>query len=95
MTFLTGVFILILASIVGDTIVKLNRARARRDEALGGELEELVGQLRTHTEELADARRRLEGQERHIDELYERLEFAERLLTQVREQQRLPPGDAG
>lgn len=94
MSFLTGIFLIIMASIVGDTIVKLQRAKAKRDEApglSGDQLQELVRQLQAQREELDVTKARLDGQDRHVEELYERLEFAERMLAQVREPPPLPP----
>ncbi len=86
MSFLGGLFLIIMASILADTIVKVARARGGGKDAtrLRGEVEELTGRL-----EEQDAI--LSSQDSQILELQERLDFAERLLTDARGRHELGP----
>ena len=52
-------------------------------------LREMVEEMREETHML---RAELDEQRAHTGDIHERLDFAERMLTQVREKQPLPPG---
>lgn len=90
MGILTGVFMIIVLSIAGDTIVKIVRARGKREDVAMTEIPRLEAQLREQATALEDTRAVVGRQSEHIDELYERIEFTERLLAQVRERRELP-----
>jgi hypothetical protein len=80
MNVIIALFILAVTGIVADTIVKVAKARsgAGAAKALRGELDELGQQL-------ADAQATIAAQAESIQELHERLDFTERILTQARE----------
>ncbi len=91
MEFLTGVFILILAGIIGDTIVKTAKTRTKSKlQPEQRDLEELKHQVQQQATLLADAQAVLGEQAEQIDELHERLEFTERVLLQARNRPELP-----
>lgn len=87
MSFMGGLFFIIMASILADTMVKMVRARGTGKDAsrLRGEVEELTRRL----EEQAAT---LSSQDIQIQELQERLDFAERLMTDARDRRELGPG---
>ena len=83
--FLNGLFYLLLAAIVGNTIYKVVQAltgASKTRPALRAELEEMRQQLRNQTTDLADAHAALANQDAQLQELQERVDFAERLLAQ-------------
>ncbi len=86
MSFLSGMFVIVLAGIAADVVVKLARARAavRGSPALKAELSELQRQLEEQAQTLANQGQRLQ-------ELEERCDFTERLLAQTRERTALGP----
>ena len=91
MEFLTGVFILILAGIVGDTVVKTAKARSKsRLEPAQRDLDELRHLVQEQATQLAEAQEAIGDQASQIDELHERLEFTERVLLQARNRPELP-----
>jgi len=57
------------------------------------ELAKIREQLEQHTTALEDAQTSLADQSSELAELQERLDFAERLLTQVRDRSALGPGN--
>lgn len=87
MNVLIALFILAVTGIVADTIVKVAKARAggSMGKALRGELDELNQQLQDQSAALTDAQATIAAQAESIQELHERVDFAERILTQVRE----------
>jgi len=90
--FMNGVFFLLLALIAGNTVYKVVLARtgaSRALPALRAELEEMRGQLESQTADLADAHAALTNQDAQLQELQERVDFAERLLAQVKDRPRL------
>jgi hypothetical protein len=91
---LTGLFILAICGIVADTIVKVAKSRggAATAKALRGELDEMAQQLLDQSAVLADAQATIASQAESIQELHERVDFAERILTQVREKGALGRG---
>jgi type IV secretory pathway VirB4 component len=91
---LLAIFILAVMGIVGDTIVKVVRARSGAGAAKGlrGEIDDLNQQLQDQSAALADAQAIIAAQAESIQELHERVDFAERILTQVREKGMLGRG---
>ena len=87
MNVLLALFILAVIGIVGDTIVKVVKLRAGggAGKALRGEIDDLTQQLQDQSAVLADAQATIATQAEAIQELHERVDFAERILTQVRE----------
>lgn len=91
MSFLTGVFIIILAGMGMGAITELFKALGRRG-ASASALAELKAQLEQYAAELRDAQTTLADQAAQVAELQERLDFAERLLTQARDRGALEAG---
>lgn len=88
----SGLFVIIIAGIVADTIVKLVKARTGVSPKLRTELDELRQQIQEHAAGLADAHAALANQDAQIQELHERLDFAERIITQGRDKPGLGAG---
>jgi phage shock protein A len=75
-----------LAGVIFVGLQKLARTRLEEARVRSGELGAGVeAELTALREEVGDLRREL-------GELHERIDFTERLLTQAREKDRLPPG---
>ena len=91
MDFMGGLFLIIMAGIVADTVVKIIKHRAGAPQLRAG-LEDLRHQLEDQANRLTDAQTALAGQETQLQELHERLDFAERILTRVRERPGLGAG---
>jgi len=87
-TFLTGLFIIILAGLAVGAISEISKAIAGRG-ASSKELTELKLQLEQYSAALQDAQSALADQATELAELQERIDFAERLLAQAREQRAL------
>jgi chromosome segregation ATPase len=94
MSFMTGLFIIILAGIGVGAITEIAKAIARRG-ASASKLAELKDQLERHAAALQDAQSTLADQATQLSELQERLDFAERLLARAREKTALGPGQLG
>ena len=84
MTFLTGLFIIILGGMAVGAITEVAKAIGRRGVS-ASELSDLRQQLEQNLEELEEARTTLAHQGAQLTELQERLDFAERMLTQARD----------
>ena len=90
MGFMEVLLIIILAGIVGDTITKVVKGRRGADREvprLRGEVEELQRQLEEQAAGLAE-------HDRQLQELQERVDFAERMLAQSRDRTGLGPGSS-
>lgn len=90
--FMNGIFFLLLALIAGQTTYKIVLARTGAKQALPAlraELEEMQRQLEIQTTDLADAQATLASQGAQLQELQGRMDFAERLLAQVKDRPRL------
>lgn len=91
MTFLTGLFIIILGGMALGAITEVAKAIGRR-RVSASELADLRHQLEQNVEELEEARTTLTTQGAQLAELQERLDFAERMLTQARDRGALGAG---
>ena len=91
MGFMGGIFLIILVGILADTIVKIVKHRAGSPQ-LRAELQELRRQLDDQANRLTDAQATLANQNTQLLEMQERLDFAERILTQVRDRPGLGAG---
>jgi cell division protein FtsL len=89
--FMGGIFLIILVGILADTIVKIVKHRAGSPQ-LRAELQELRRQLDDQANRLTDAQATLANQDTQLLEMQERLDFAERILTQVRDRPGLGAG---
>jgi hypothetical protein len=90
-TFMTGVFIIILAGIAGGTIGEVAKAIARRGGG-GAKVAELTTRVERCAAAVEETHTTLASQAAELAELQERVDFAERLLTQTRERMPLGPG---
>lgn len=88
MTFLGGLFIIILAGLAVGAISEIAKAIAGRG-ASSKELVELKLQLEQYAAALQDAQSALSEQATQLAELQERVDFAERLLAQARDRKAL------
>jgi cell division protein FtsL len=86
-----GILLIILVGILADTIVKIVKHRAGSPQ-LRAELQELRRQLDDQANRLTDAQATLSNQDAQLLEMQERLDFAERILTQVRDRPGLGAG---
>lgn len=91
MSVVTGVFIIIMAGIVGGTIAEIAKAWARRG-ASPADVAQLKAQVEQCRAALEQAQAALAHQGAQVAELQERLDFAERLLAQARDRAALGPG---
>ena len=91
---LGGLFIVIMAGILADTIVKIVKARSGGEvaERLREEVQELTRQVDEQAGALTEAQAALATQEALLLELQERLDFAERVLAQSRDRPGLGRG---
>jgi len=80
---ITMIFIVMLAGIASGTITGIAKTLGRR--ASRADLADVTAQLAQQAAELEDARAALESQSSQLAELQERVDFAERLLAQVRD----------
>jgi len=87
-TVLALVVIVALAGIAGSTIAQIVKAIAGRGPS-SAELASIKQQLDQCIAALEDAQATLAGQATQVAELQERLDFAERLLTQARDRSSL------
>jgi hypothetical protein len=94
MNVIIALFVLAVTGIVADTIVKVAKARSggAASKALRGELDDLGQQLQDQAAALADAQATISAQAETIQELHERVDFTERILTQAREKGMLGRG---
>lgn len=91
MEFMGGLFLIIMAGILADTLVKIVKHRAGTTQLRAG-LEDLRHQLEDQANRLTDAQAALASQDTQLQEVQERLDFAERVLTQVRDRPGLGAG---
>ena len=89
MSFLTGIFIIVLAGIAVGAISEVAKAIAARGGS-AKELAELKLQMEQQAAALEDAQNTLNDQAAELAELQERVDFAERLLAQTRDRKALP-----
>lgn len=87
MGIITAVFVIVLVGIVCDTIAKIatGGSRAKAFKTLQAEIDELRAAL-------AEAEGALNGQATQIEEMQQRLDFAERLLAQARQKPAIGAG---
>jgi len=83
-TFLTGLFIIILGGMAVGAITEVAKAIGRRGVS-ASDLSDVRQQLEQNLEALEEARTTLANQGAQLTELQERLDFAERMLTQARD----------
>jgi hypothetical protein len=89
--FIGWIFLVIMAGILADTIVKIVKHRGGSPQ-VRAELEELRRQLEDQANRLTDAQATLASQDAQLQEMHERLDFAERILIQGRDRPGLGAG---
>jgi len=87
-TFMMGLFIIILAGMAVGAISEVAKAVAGRG-ASNKEIAELKLQLEQYAAALQEAQNTLSDQATELAELQERVDFAERLLAQARDRKAL------
>jgi chromosome segregation ATPase len=92
MDVLTALMIIGVATVAGETVIRVARARTGGTARLQPHLDQLRQQFDDQATALAEVESHLAGQEAQFRELHERLDFAERLLTQARDRSALPAG---
>lgn len=92
MDVLTTLMIIGVATVAGETVIRVARARAGGATRLQAHLDQLEQRFDDQASTLAEVQSHLAGQEAQFSELQNRLDFAERLLTQAEDRSALSPG---
>lgn len=92
MDVLTTLMIIGVATVAGETVIRVAKARAGGATRLQSDLDQLRQQFDDQASALAEVESHVAGQETQFRELHERLDFAERLLTQAQDRSALNPG---
>jgi uncharacterized coiled-coil protein SlyX len=92
MDVLTTLMIIGVATVAGETVIRVARARAGGAAPLQAHLDQLEQRFDDQASTLAEVQSHLAGQEAQFRELQDRLDFAERLLTQAQDRSALGPG---
>ena len=92
MDVLTALMIIGVATVAGETVIRVAKARTGGATRLQAHLDQLQQQCDDQTSTLAEVQSHLAGQEAQFRELQDRLDFAERLLTQGQDRSALSPG---
>lgn len=92
MDVLTTLMIIGVATVAGETVIRVARARAGGAAPLQAHLDQLEQRFDDQASTLAEVQSDLAGQEAQFRELQDRLDFTERLLTQAQDRSALGPG---
>lgn len=92
MDVLTALMIIGVATVAGETVIRVARTRTGGATRLQPHLDQLRQQCDDQATALAEVESHLAGQEAQLRELHERLDFTERLLTQAQDRSALPAG---
>ena len=92
MDVLTTLMIIGVATVAGETVIRVAKARAGGATRLQAHLDQLQQQFDDQASALAEVQSHFAGQEAQFRELQDRLDFAERLLTQAQDRLALSPG---
>jgi uncharacterized membrane-anchored protein YhcB (DUF1043 family) len=92
MDVLTALMIIGVATVVGETVIRVAKARAGGAVRLQSQLDQLRQQFDDQATDFAEVKSHLAGQEAQLREFQDRLDFAERLLTQAQDRPALSPG---
>ena len=96
MTFMMGVFVIIIVGIVAGSATEMVKAwTGRRRGLASSEVDEIKRQLRDQAAALDEAHAMIGTQAERLEELSERLDFAERLMAKPRERPELGSGKQG
>lgn len=92
MDVLTTLMIIGVATVAGETVIRVVRARAQGATRLQAHLDQLEQRFDDQASTLAEVQSYFAGQEAQFRELVDRVDFAERLLTQGEDRSALSPG---
>lgn len=92
MDVLTTLMIIGVATVAGETVIRVVKARAGGASRLQAHFDQLQQQFDDQTSTLTEVQSHVAGQEVQFRELQDRLDFAERLLTQAQDRSALSPG---
>ena len=92
MDVLTTLMIIGVATVAGETVIRVAKARAGGATRFQAHLDQLQQQFDDQASALAEVQSHVAGQEAQFHELQDRLDFAERLLTQAQDRSALSPG---
>lgn len=92
MDVLTTLMIIGVATVAGEAVIRVARARAGGATRLQAHLDQLQQRVDDQASTLAEVGSHVAGQEAQFRELQDRLDFAERLLTQAQDRSALGPG---
>ena len=92
MDVLTALMIIGVATVAGETVIRVAKARAGGAPRVQAHLDQLQQQLEDQASAVAEVQSQVAGQETQFRELQDRLDFAERLLTQAQDPSALGPG---
>jgi chromosome segregation ATPase len=92
MDVLTTLMIIGVATVAGETVIRVARARAGGAPRLQAHLDQLQQQFDDQASAFEEVQSHVAGQEAQFRELQNRLDFAERLLTQAQDRSALGPG---
>jgi septal ring factor EnvC (AmiA/AmiB activator) len=95
MDVMTTLMIIGVATVAGETVLRVARARAGGATQVQAHVDQLEQRLEDQASTLAELQSDLAGQEAQFRELQDRLDFAERLLTQAEARSALNPGPRG
>jgi len=89
---LTALMIIGVATVAGETVIRVAKARAGGAPRLQGHLDQLQHQIDDQASAVAEVQSHVAGQEAQFRELQDRVDFAERLLAQAQNRSALSPG---
>ena len=92
MDVLTALMIIGVATVAGETVIRVAKARAGGAPRVQAHLDQLQQQLEDQASAVVEVQSQVAGQEAQFRELQDRLDFAERLLTQAQDPSALGPG---
>jgi septal ring factor EnvC (AmiA/AmiB activator) len=92
MDVLTTIMIIGVATVTGETVIRVARAKAGGAARLQANLDHLQQRFDDQAAALADVQWHLAGQDAQFRELQDRLDFAEGLLVQAQDRSALSPG---
>ena len=92
MDVLTTLMIIGVATVAGETVIRVARARVGGATQLQAHLDQLQQQCDDQASALAQVQSHSAAQEAQVRELQDRVDFAERVLTQAQDRSALGPG---
>ena len=92
MDVLTVLMIIGVATVAGETVIRVAKTRAGGATRLQAHLDQLQQQCDDQASALAEVQSHSAGQDAQFRELQDRVDFAERLLTQAQDRSALGPG---